>query len=106
MRLIVNCMFGDFRQTYWIVGAADADRWALRDAMAGPGDGVVSIMARMSEMGTESDLDGDHERLIRTGAIQSITIERNFVPSDPLSDPRLRRPRVSYPAGTRQDQGA
>jgi hypothetical protein len=81
MRLIVNCMFGDGPRTYWIAAATDADLRGLHDAMDGPQGAVVSIVARTSELGTESDLDADHERRFRAGAIQCITVERPFSPS-------------------------
>ena len=71
MTLILNCMFGDGPQTYWIASATAAELQNVRNAMAGPAGDVVSIMARASEMGA------DHERLIRAGAIQCINIDRD-----------------------------
>lgn len=88
MRLIVNCMFGDGPQTYWLMAATDTDLRGLHDAMAGPPGEVVSIVARTSELGTESELDGDHERLFRAGAIQCITVDRPFNPSRRAVGPR------------------
>ena len=81
MRLIVNCMFGDGPQTYWIIADTEHVLRTLRGAMAGPPGDVVSILARTSEAGNDHELDGDHERLIRASAIQCITIERPFSPS-------------------------
>jgi hypothetical protein len=67
MRLLITCEFSNGSQVLIMDPATDADFEALTRAQAGDPDAVLSVPARITKRGPV------HDRLIRAGAIRSVT---------------------------------
>jgi hypothetical protein len=75
MRLLIHCGFDDGPQTLIKENATEDDVTMIREAMNEAPDVILSVDCRLAPDGP------DGNRLIRVGAIQSVT-ERYAVPGD------------------------